>query len=336
MDTHPDQQYIDQIRSALWNRSGKGLRAALMVGAGMSMNAIPLNSSVKGFPTWAGLMDPIVNDLYPKHSSTQSNIQNLKERAKTTSEALRLANEYEATFTKSALNNLIKTAIPDTQFIPGILHEKLMELRWRDVYTTNWDTLLERTANKMQHRGYSVVRGFGDIPITTAPRIIKLHGSLPSNEPFIFTEEEFRAYPRTHAPFVNMVQQSIMENILVLIGFSGEDPNFLHWSGWVRDNLGDNRPPIYLVTLDELSTGKKRLLHDRKIVPIEVGRTFDRRTPDWAAKCLEWFLINLEAGQPPNLQNWPEHQAPTISSVYHDMSLSSFEIFDFNGGGISL
>lgn len=47
-----------------------------------------------------------------------------------------------------------------------------------------------------------------------------------------------------------MVQQSMMETVFLLVGFSGDDPNFLHWSGWVRDNLGGaakNREATWLV-----------------------------------------------------------------------------------------
>ena len=47
---------------------------------------------------------------------------------------------------------------------------------------------------------------------TRAPRIVKLHGTFPSLEPFIFTEEDFRSYPREFAPFVNLAQQVLLEN----------------------------------------------------------------------------------------------------------------------------
>ena len=71
------------------------------------------------------------------------------------------------------------------------------------------------------------------------PRIFKLHGSFPSQFPLIVTEEDYRTYPSEFAPFVNTVQQAMMETVFILIGFSGDDPNFRNWSGWVRDNLGE-------------------------------------------------------------------------------------------------
>src|SRR5713226_9895686 len=64
-------------------------------------------------------------------------------------------------------------------------------------------------------------------------------------------------------------QQAMMETAFCLVGFSGDDPNFLHWSGWVRDNLGDCTPKIYLVGWLDLSDQRRRMLEDRSVVPID-------------------------------------------------------------------
>ena len=45
------------------------------------------------------------------------------------------------------------------------------------------------------------------------PRIVKLHGSFPADFPLIVTEEDYRTYPKTFAPFVNTVQQAMMETV---------------------------------------------------------------------------------------------------------------------------
>ena len=69
-----------------------------------------------------------------------------------------------------------------------------------------------------------------------------------------------------------MVQQTIMENVLCLIGFSGDDPNFLNWIGWVRDNLGKNTPPIYFCGF--VSSTQRRMLEARRITPIDFSPLF--------------------------------------------------------------
>jgi len=161
---------------------------------------------------------------------------------------LRLAEEVQAAIGRPALENLLCSNIPDLNIEPSGLHVELLELPWVDVFTTNYDTLLERASAKVVNRRYEPVVNKEDIPYAIKPRIVKLHGSFPSERPFIITEEDYRRYPHDYAPFVNTVQQALLENTFCLIGFSGDDPNFLQWIGWIRDNLGnDKTQKIYLV-----------------------------------------------------------------------------------------
>ncbi len=120
----------------------------------------------------------------------------------------RLAGEYAITFGRASLDNLVARVIPDAQFVPGDLHRLLISLPWSDVFTTNYDTLLERTQNGVFERRYDLVVTSADIVGRMKPRITKLHGSLPSHRPFIITEEDFRTYPVKFAPFVHYGQQS--------------------------------------------------------------------------------------------------------------------------------
>ena len=119
---------------------------------------------------------------------------------------------------------------PNENCEPSPLHSKLLTLPWRDMFTTNYDTLLERAHASVTLKHYDVVTKKEDRLYANQPRIVKLHGSFPS-PPFVATEEDDRRYPSGYAPFVNTVRQSPLENTLCLIGFSGGDPNFLQWTG---------------------------------------------------------------------------------------------------------
>ncbi len=222
---------------------------------------------------------------------------------------LRLAEEFTAAFGRGALDDLILRAIPDADFGPGPLHRMLLELPWADVLTTNYDTLLERAAPVALGQRYTVIRTPEEIATATRPRIVKLHGSFPSSRPFILTEEDFRTYPRRFAPFVNLAQQAVMENVLCLIGFGGDDPNFLYWTGWVRDNLDTYAPKVYLCGLLNLSDSQRLLLHTRNVTPIDFTPLFRSEDyPDAGVRhrlALEWFLLSLRNGRPYDPLDWP-------------------------------
>src|SRR4051794_27224628 len=263
-----DQVHIDRIREALWGGPVHG-RAAVMVGAGFSRNARPISPSAPGFPSWADLTSRLVEALYPEDASRQRDRDDALIRMLSTSGALRLAQEYEAAFSRDALDRLLIEAVPDAAHEPGPLHEGLLGLPWAAVFTTNYDTLLERGAARVVDRKYDIVRHAAEVPGAARPRIVKLHGSFPSTRPFLITEEDFRTYPRRFAPLVNLVQQAMMENVFCLIGFSGDDPNFLAWTGWVRDNLGPSAPQLYLCGLLGLNSARRDLLRGLNVVPID-------------------------------------------------------------------
>jgi len=276
--------YLDEIAERLW--AG---RAVVMVGAGFSKNA------GHEFPDWNQLGDL----FYQKaHGGTPD-----PDKQKYLN-AMRLAEEVQAAIGRPALENLLRSNIPDLTIEPSDLHVELLELPWVDVFTTNYDTLLERASAKVVTRRYEPVVNNEDIPYAIKPRIVKLHGSFPSERPFIITEEDYRRYPNDYAPFVNTVQQALLENTFCLIGFSGDDPNFLQWIGWIRDNLGkDKTQKIYLVGVFDLSSARLQLLAQRGIIVVDFSRIHGIGKHDHK-KALSRFFEYIRS-QKPDALDWP-------------------------------
>jgi hypothetical protein len=241
----PDLPALRQLARALWH-NGSIRGAALMVGAGFSKNAILQAPDTPEPPSWSELLSELIDQLYPADKSSAP------------TDALRIAEEYRTYFGQAALDGFIRTRFPDRAWLPGPLHLQALQLPWSDILTTNWDTLLERTAEDVTDFSYEVVRTEVDLAHARVQRIIKLHGTLGDKDPLIFAAEDYRTYPVRHAAFVNLARQIFIENDLCLLGFSGNDPNFLEWTGWVRDQLGGNARRIYLVGYLKLSMSARR------------------------------------------------------------------------------
>lgn len=276
--------YLNEIAERLWAE-----RAAVMVGAGFSKNA------GNGFPDWNQLGDLFYQKAHGvKPDPAKQKYMNV----------LRLAEEVQAAIGRPALENLLRSNIPDLNIEPSGLHVELLELPWVDVFTTNYDTLLERASAKVVTRRYEPVVNKEDIPYAIKPRIVKLHGSFPSERPFIITEEDYRRYPHDYAPFVNTVQQALLENTFCLIGFSGDDPNFLQWIGWIRDNLGkDKTQKIYLVGVFDLSSARLQLLAQRGIIVVDLS-CCDGIDKHDHKKALSRFFDYIRSKKPDAL-DWP-------------------------------
>ena len=286
--TVPDsiRPYLNEIAERLW--SG---HAALMVGAGFSRNAKPKSGSGSGFPDWSRLGDLFYEKIYGRKPDTQSQSLSVP----------KLADEVQDKFGRPALDRTLLNAIPDDDYEPSPLHEKLLNLPWSDVFTTNYDTLLERASKAVTSQRYKVVVNKEDLNNSERPRIVKLHGSFPSHRPFIITETDYNYYPENFDPFVNTIQQALLENTLCLIGFSGDDPNFVRWSEWMCDNFGpQNSPKIYLIGLFSRSD----TFTQPNIVPVDLSKYPDMSRDHY--KALEQFLDYLPSRKAEdNRLGWP-------------------------------
>ncbi len=298
----PDLPALQQLARALWYE-GTARGAAVLVGAGFSKFADVAAPDTPEPPTWPEFARDMAQQLYPRDPKLAP------------TDPLRLAEEYRSYFGQAALDEFIRVHIRDVAWQPGALHRELLELEWSDVLTTNWDTLLERAADSGAYLRYEYVRSEADLAHGRAPgnprkpRIVKLHGSIGTTEHFVVAEEDYRIYPKKFAAFVNFARQVFIENELCLLGFSGDDPNFLQWSGWVRDNLGGNARRIYLVGVLELGSAERKFLEGRNVAPIDLAPLVpDGTSRERHARAMHLFLDFLGRARPTPSHEWQPAQ----------------------------
>lgn len=305
--------YLEEISQCLWNKN-----ASIMIGAGFSMNAKAIFENAKPFPLWQDLG----NAFYKKVRGEE--ICNAKYSF---FDPLKLAYEVESNFGRSVLDSILRSTIPDGEYKPSELHQSLLSLPWTDVFTTNYDTLLERAADLVSERNYKVVVHKDNLIHSVPPRIVKLHGCFSASTPLIISEEDYRTYPQKYAPFVNTVQQTLLENTLCLIGFSGDDPNFLKWIGWIRDNLGSqNAPRIYLIGSLSLSSSQEKTLSQYNITCVDMSlcEGVGKKNHQAAIKTFIDYCESRKKGESYN--EWELNSKLTYPSTNHMEKVSSDEI----------
>ncbi|HUY87068.1 MAG TPA: SIR2 family protein [Acidimicrobiales bacterium] len=304
--------HLDPIRKAL--RRGN---AAVMVGAGFSFNA----ENGKKLKDWLELARALYNDLYPGVEMPQRF---------GISDIMRLGEEYERVRSRAALDEFLLEQIPDEKIAPGPVHKQLLELPWAEIFTTNYDTLLEKAGKEIIEPAHLTVLTREDIPhsrILGRRRIVKLHGSFPSQKPLIFTEEDYRRYPTDFAPFVNMVRQSLLENVFCLIGFSGDDPNFLEWIGWVRDMLSDHSLPIYMFVPEKPAVGLERVLLSRRIQPVVLPVVSDDASKNTFSNRYAKLFELLGKGLGENRILWPSDEIQRVAPQHYEDSRAKYQAF---------
>lgn len=184
---------------------------------------------------------------------------------------------------------------------------------WERIYTTNYDRLLEHAAEISDLEINTITQAHKLSVYCDDPTIIKLHGDLynplypprdfrfdgNSHQQYIISEEDYRNYPKDHEAFTQLMRISLLQGYFCLIGFSGDDPNFVNWIEWVRDILvkDDDRSTaqeekkIFLIGLSkDLPQSDKQLFYDNhRIVYIpllsdevmaEIGAQFEGSSRD--------------------------------------------------------
>lgn len=262
------QENLELIADCLWNG-----RASVFVGAGFSKNA-NLISGGSLPPNWNQL-----GDLF--FEKTRNHRPNMTELAYAS--VLRLAEDVENMYGRDALYKLICDAVNDDKLEPSDVHYRLLALPWNNVYTTNYDTLLEKSLTRQgEHkcRQYSVITSDQAIGAASPPILMKLHGDIDDPSSIIITEEDYRTYPSKHPAMINHIQNTIMMETMVLIGFSGNDPNFRQWLGWVRDALRDKQRKIFLLSVEDLSDVDKMAFERKNVIVVDLnGMGGENSTP---------------------------------------------------------
>lgn len=285
----PDYPVLKRLAAALWQKNDSYHGAAIVIGAGFSRVAAHCGDMSKRLPLWADLSKALAEKL-------GANIH---------TDPLRLAEEYTAAFGRSSIHELIENSVCDESWQPGELHSSLLELPWSEVLTTNWDTLLERASKTINHPVYSIVSKQEDLASARSPRITKLHGTIGISTELVFTQEDYRKYPTNFSAFVNFSRQVFIENELCLLGFSGDDPNFLQWAGWVRDQLQSSARRVYIIGPLNLTASRRRYLESINISPIDLWDAVLTHDNDAKhLKATQEFINELYALKPEAAWEW--------------------------------
>ncbi len=166
-------------------------------------------------------------------------------------------------------------------------HKRLVKMRgWNRIYTTNYDQLLEYAA-EIDGTEYQTITTAKELSIfSDKVTIIKLHGDLFNplrskkirafrfdgnpHQQYIISAEDYANYPKDHEAFTQLMRIYLLQGVFCLIGFSGDDPNFINWIEWVRDILerdgkrkNDEDYKIYLVGVsDEMPSPDKQIFYE--------------------------------------------------------------------------
>lgn len=257
-------------------------KVSVLVGAGFSRNAY------NKFPLWGDLLHDAMIELYGKKIKDAYNVylktfqppfyisytqfeKDQLARIVEDKDYLQIVSEYiKKKGNRESMDVYIEKRIPfvienkgayKLNIAPSFpfdsknldVHAALLNCNWLDVYTTNYDNLLEMAARDRNLSYNEITADYSLGDVSKSRSIVKLHGDLVDNSlsekyefdndktlRYIISKEDYETYPHKHEAFTQMMRIAMLKGVFLLVGFSGTDPNFLAWLNWMKDILDKN------------------------------------------------------------------------------------------------
>ncbi len=199
--------------------------AAIFAGAGLSV--------ASGLVNWKELLKDIANEL-------KLNID--KE-----DDLIAIAQYYENE--KGGRGSINSQLIEEFTKDVGINenHKILSTLPIKTFWTTNYDTLIERS---LESYGKTVDTKICSANLATnKPRrdavVYKMHGDISLAHEAVLTKDDYENYNENRQLFTTALQGDLVSNTFLFIGFSFEDPNLDYILSRIKILLGTNKREHY-------------------------------------------------------------------------------------------
>jgi hypothetical protein len=205
----------------------------LFAGAGLSRGA--------GMLDWADLMKRLNQELQvPDHDRH---------------DPLDLAQWYRERCGPEALAAVIREAFhhPGRPApLPTLAHYLLFALPVRQVITTNYDDLIERTLDALKRHPIKVVRqedvagtGRGD-----GVHVVKLHGDAGRAEEIVLTRDDYEEFFHRRPALALLLEGLLLTRTFFFVGYGLRDPNFRQLYGRIARMLKAAKRPAFATSFE--------------------------------------------------------------------------------------
>jgi len=208
----------------------------VVVGAGLSVPS--------ALPTWDQLSRTMLDELEWESEADH--------------EGPFIAELYEQQYGREKLVDLLARELSGAT--PSVAHELLAQLPVAEVYTTNYDSLIEAALREASRDPLVVCDeddflGLSDASLST-PAVLKLMGGIERPESIVVTEADFARYTSTHPNLMEHVIHELKLRDTLFLGVSFKDP----WLRYMRDksraDLGGDGRPRYVVSRERHGLAK--------------------------------------------------------------------------------
>ena len=215
-------RFLEEYPASLNGESG-----AIFIGAGVSVGA--------GYPSWSALLHDIGEEL----GVGSSDVHDLAALAQWS---------IQESGSATRVRNVIKAQIGKKHPVPVSL-EIIARLPVRHIWTTNYDTLVERSFEAIA-RPIDTISGAKDLSLKATPgavRLYKMHGSIERLDDVVISTDDYELFRSKRGAYLPLLQAHLTSMSMLFVGLSFTDPNIRHVLSLIRESFTDAPPEHFAI-----------------------------------------------------------------------------------------
>lgn len=233
-------------------------RAVIIIGSGISRHSV--NATGIKPPTWKEFLKKAVEECPDKSE------MKVIEQAISEGDYLH-ACEWLRKRYDSRWIQYLRDKFSTPGFSPAEIHEKILNLDCRIIFTMNFDDIYERHADSV-HKGSYIVKNYYDSDVEEFLRgsgryIVKVHGNLNSAKNLIFTQKEYSQARISFAAFYQAFDAALLTHTFIFLGCGISDPDV----NLLLENQNfryQEQAPHFFVTSHGFNQDRKRSLRENR------------------------------------------------------------------------
>lgn len=208
---------------------------SLFLGAGSSIDAM--------YPSWKKLLTPCAKEL-------GLNIDDI-------SDYFQLAQYYINEFSSNKLYKLINEELNKYTYNSKLL-DSIVDIGFKSIWTTNFDKVIEKNFenNKINVNTIHDAVDLSSVNLKNRINIFKINGDIGNITKIVLSKSDIVDYDKTHGVFLTFLQQELMTNTFLFIGYSFKDQIILNQIHKLQTYLGENKKSFYTIMIDEENNKK--------------------------------------------------------------------------------
>ena len=207
-------------------------KASLFIGSGISRKS--------GYANWKDILRECAEEI---------NLNVDKE-----SDLITLAEFYVKGKQRTKIDQTIASYFKDKNGEPSTTHHILSTFPVKSIWTTNYDTLIERSLTKADIT-YSVVtddESYVSLDPAAKVKVHKIHGDVKTPSRCVITRRDYEKFEETHDIVLSELKGEMCTNSFLFLGYSFSDIDIQHILSKIRLIYNDDHPQRHYCIMEKI------------------------------------------------------------------------------------